>query len=352
MRVLLTRLSALGDIVHTWPLADALARLRPAVELAWVVEEPLLPLVAGHPAVSRAIPVATRRWRAHPAAAATREGIRAVRRALREFAPEVALDPQGLCKSAAWGWLAGAPERIGVGRRVRRERLAGTFYTRTVSPPDGVAHVVDFNLAMLDAFGAPAPYGAAPDGRFLLAANPRPAVAPGTVAILPGTGRAGKTWPGASYAALARRVAADGRPAVVAWGPGERELAASIVAAAGPGVTLAPPTGIAELAALLAGCAAVVGGDTGPVHLAAAVGAPVVAIFLASDPARNAPRGELVRVIDAAARGGPPSRARRDARREVEVGEVAEVLGDALAAASVPRRPNAPPAASLTATER
>lgn len=331
MRVLLTRLSALGDIVHTWPLADALTRGGEPVELAWVVEESFLPLVALHPGVARALPVATRRWRHTPFAAATREEVLQARRAVREFRPEVALDPQGLWKSAAWALLSGAPERVGLARSLRREALAGVLYTRTVAPPSELRHVVDLNLSMAGALGRAASYGASPDGTFLLrgasASEARPAVA-----LLPGTGGKDKAWPAASFAALAREASSRGLPVTVVWGPGERELAGSIAASAGPDVSLAPRTSLLELAALLARCAAVVGGDTGPVHLAASLGVPTVAVFVATDPERNGPRGRCVRIVSAARTGARGGRARSAAMGEASVAEVLDaltaVLGD------------------------
>ncbi len=119
---------SVGARRHRPHLAARRARWPPgagAVELAWVVEEPFLPLVAPHPAVTLAIPVATRRWRRHPAAAATRREVAAARAAMREFSPDLALDPQGLVKSAVWAGLSGAPERVGLARAHRRELLAG-----------------------------------------------------------------------------------------------------------------------------------------------------------------------------------------------------------------------------------
>ncbi len=321
MRIVLTRLSALGDIVHTWPLAAALVAGREAVELAWVVEEPFLPLVASHPAVSRAVPVATRRWRRHPGAAATRREVATARAALLKFSPDIALDPQGLIKSALWAALAGAPDRVGLERAYRREWLAGAFYTRTLAPPPEARHVVDINLSLLAAAGRPVPLGAAPDGRFLLAGaaeergrgpNPR-------VAMLPATGGAGKAWPAENFVELARRVASAGMAPVLVWGPGERALAEAIAAAGGRGVALAPATSIPELAVLLSGCAAVVGGDTGPVHLAASLGVPTVAVFVATDPARNGPRGERVRVLSGAGAAQGRGRARAAGAGEVGV---------------------------------
>jgi heptosyltransferase-1 len=329
VRVLLTRLSALGDIVHTWPLAHALTSGDEPVELAWVVEEGLLPLVALHPGVGRAVPVATRRWRRTPVAASTRREILEARRLVREFGADVALDPQGLCKSAAWGLLSGAPTRVGLARPARREALAGLCYTRTVAPPPELRHVVDVNLSLAGALGRAARYGVSPDGTFLLRhAGPEEGTA--AVALIPGTGGKGKAWPAVSFAGLARHAAGLGVPVVVVWGPGERELAESVVAGAGPPVTLAPPTSLLELAALLARCAAVVGGDTGPVHLAASLGVPTVAVFVATDPERNGPRGPNVRLVAAARTGARGGRARSGASGEATVAEVTDALVAAL----------------------
>ncbi len=333
MRVVLTRLSALGDIVHTWPLVEALTSGAEPLELAWVVEEPFLPLAALHPGVARAVPVATRRWRRRPLATATRRELGVARRALREFSPEVALDPQGLCKSAAWGWLSGAAERVGLDQRLRRELLAGVCYTQTVAPPAEATHVVDINLALGAAVGRPPPLGASPDGTFLLRRLPEaPAVAAGTVALLPGTGGRGKTWPARSFAALAARAIGRGLPVMVLWGPGERFLAESIVAAC-PGATLAPPTSLLELAALLARCTAVIGGDTGPVHLAAALAVPTVAVFVATDPERNGARGRRVRIVSSARPGAQRGRARSGVLGEATVEEVFDALVDVLGGA-------------------
>jgi heptosyltransferase I len=334
VRVVLTRLSALGDIVHAWPLVDALTAGDRPVELAWVIEEPFLPLAALHPGVARAVPVATRRWRRRPFSAVTRREVSEARRALREFSPELALDPQGLCKSAAWGWLGGARERVGLAGRLRREVLAGLCYTRTVLPPPEARHVVDINLALGAAVGRRAPFGAGPDGAFLLRRLPEaPAAAAGTVALLPGTGGRGKTWPVESFAALAARALLRGLRVMVVWGPGERSLAESVVAAS-PGAVFAPPTSLLELAALLSSCAAVVGGDTGPVHLAASLAVPTVAIFVATDPERNGPRGRRVRIVSAARTGAQRGRARSGALGEATVAEVFDALVDVLGVGS------------------
>jgi len=310
VRVLLTRLSSLGDIVHTLPLAAALRDAGHTV--AWVVEPEYLPLLAGGSSIDRIVTAPTRRWRAGPLGPSTLVGIRATRDEIRRFGPDAALDPQGLVKSAVWGWLAGTGRRIGFARGWRREAAAGLFYSETVQPPPEARHVIDLNLSLLAALEIEPPWGGQPDARSLFA-HLRPAgsgVREAPVVLLPGSGSRRKTWPAARFVDLARRCAGEGIPVVVAWGPGEKDVADLVARAAGPGVETAPPTALVELAEVLAGSAAVVGGDTGPLHLAAALGVPAVGIYFATDPVRNGPRGSRVCVVrDAVDASGPTAEA-------------------------------------------
>jgi heptosyltransferase I len=332
VRVLLTRLSALGDIVHTWPLVEALRRSRADLELMWLVERPFACLVNGHPGVAHVATAATRRWRKAPWARSTRAEARALAAELRAFAPDVVLDPQGLVKSSVWGALSGAPDRAGLARNWRREALAGLCYTRTVEPAASVHHVVDINLAMAQAIGVDAQPGAVPDGRFLLG-QVRPPVqpGPGTVLLLPATGGKGKAWGAEAFSALAVWLLDHHLTPLVAWGPGERPLAETIAAAAGPGALVAPPTSILELAELASRCTAVVGGDTGTVHLAASLGVPTLAVFVATDPERNGPRGACARVVAAVTGSATGGSARARPSGTASVTRVAEVLESMLA---------------------
>ena len=317
MRVVLTRLSAFGDIVHTWPLAAALGAA--GHEVGWVVEEELRQLVEGHPAVGRVFAVATRRWRRSPLSPATLFEVRECRRRIRCWGAAAVLDPQGLVKSALWGTLAGVPRRIGLHSSVRRERLAGLFYTETARPSPALAHVVDHNLSLLHPLGLQHAVGAIPDGRFLLAGR-APATRVPPVVVVAGTGRPDKAWPADRWSELAARLVAAGLPIVIAWGPGEEPLARAIAAGAGPGTKVAPPTSIGSLADLFAGAAVVVGGDTGPVHLAASLGVPTVGVFVATDARRTGPRGDSARI----AAGTPPDvdAVERSVRASLEVSAV------------------------------
>jgi heptosyltransferase-1 len=328
MRIVLVRLSALGDIVHAWPLADALRSARPDAHLTWVVEEPLAPLVEGHPAVDAVITVATRRWRNRPFSLATRAEIAALKTRFRELQPDLAIDAQGTLKSAVVTRWSGAARRVGLARPWRRELIAGWGLHRTIAGSTSRPHVVATNLELVRAIGAdpPEPPGI-PSGRWLLDKSAGITVAsPWSdrfAVVIPGAGQPDKILPAASFAEVAQHLVERGLDVVVVWGPGERERAQEIVELGGARVHLAPATGILELARLLGSAALAVGGDTGPVHLAASLGIPTVGVHLTTDAARNGPLGTHVAIVSGAAPGrGPGGSAATGRDREVPAAEV------------------------------
>ena len=266
-RLLVLRLSALGDVIHTIP---AVVTLRATHDVTWVVEAPyreLAELVAG----VATIPV---RMKKEPKSA-----LRAIRE-MRGF--DVSVDFQGLIKSAALPWAARVPERVGFDRQAIREKPALLFTNRKVHV-DTSNHVIEQNLELARNVG-PA------SGRPALAwtAFPVPvAGCEGRIVLLPGAGKPNKLWP--YFRELAGRI---GDKALVAWGPGEKELAEATKAA------MAPPTNLRELAWILQKAEVVIGGDTGPLHLAAALGTKVIGLYGPTDPRRNGPYGQLERVID------------------------------------------------------
>lgn len=322
--LLLTRLSALGDIVHTWPLAELLGKVG-RYRVVWLVEESFLPLVKYHPGVAEVIPVASKRWRRRLASLATRREVRAVLEAIRQQASSIAIDPQGLVKSALWAALAGVPQRLGLSSSHRRETLAGLFYTQRVAPPPQLSHVVDFNLALAQPLVEKVTFGTAPDGSFLRAHLPQPPAEARSVLLLPGSGNVKKSWAPASFAELASSLLAQGWPVTVLWGPKEREVAAAIVREV-PGCRLAPPTDLWQLAAWLNAALAVIGGDTGPVHLAASMGVPTVALHLITDPKRNCPRGARVAVVSGARQEQALRQARTGPARSISPQEVLQAF--------------------------
>jgi lipopolysaccharide heptosyltransferase I len=264
--ILVLRLSALGDVIHTIPAVTA---LKETADVRWVVEAPyreLVEMVAG----VEAIPVRMKQWVRSPSLIS--EAIRAMRGA------DTSIDFQGLIKSAMLGWLAGAKERVGFDKKAIREKPALLFTNRKVQV-DTTKHVIEQNLQLINrATGQPgnwetyAGLGVGGEG----------------IVILPGAGKPNKLWPAARWREVAKRT-----NALIAWGPNERALADEI------GGRIAPPTNLRELASLLRDAKLVIGGDTGPLHLAAAMGTPVVGLYGATQVWRNGPYGQLDRCIQA-----------------------------------------------------
>ncbi|MGD9252687.1 MAG: lipopolysaccharide heptosyltransferase I [Holophagae bacterium] len=328
MRIVLVRLSALGDVVHSWPLVETIRAERPDAHLTWVVENPFIPLVEGHPAVDSVIGTATSRWRKRPLAAATRTEIGRIKTLLRELQPDVCIDPQGTTKSAIFSRWTRAPQRIGLAHPWRRERLAGLAYTERAEGAPAGNHVVASNLRLLEPLGIRPPVEAHPDGRWLLEKVRHRAPAgswDGPYAVvLPGTGGVHKVLPTETLAEVGRGLVEIGLEVVVLWGPGEEARASNVVTSAGTRVWMAPPTDLEEMAALLGGAQLVIGGDTGPMHLAASFGVRTVGVFLASDWRRNGPLGGRTVVVSGAAAGpsNPTGTARVRPLRPVSAGEI------------------------------
>jgi heptosyltransferase-1 len=285
MNVLVVRLSALGDVIHTLPAVSALCTA--GLEIDWVVESPYRELVEMVGGVT-AIPVSFKRWSRMPRIHGAQ--IAAARRSLQGH--EGAIDFQGLIKSAALAWLSRAPHRYGFDRAAIRERPARLFLNRAVSV-DQSRHVVDWNRqlaagAIQDLASSTLPETEPDFASF--AADPEGKLASlrGRVVLLPGAGKPEKLWPVERFAVLAREL---GDRALAAWGPGEEELARAI------GAEVAPPTNLRELAYLLLHAKLVIGGDTGPLHLAAALQTPVIGLYGPTNPGRNGPYGQLDRVL-------------------------------------------------------
>ncbi len=285
-RLLLVRLSAIGDIVHTLPVAAALTEARH--EVVWAVQPGGRPLLAGNPAVASCVVI--------PSSRPFRPG--AISRAvssLRAAQVATALDLQGLWKSAFWARASGATRRIGWSGPARREPASALLLNERHALPAGVVHVLDKNLALLAAIGLDAigrrdfplpPFereAARVDRELAALGLERP------VLFHPGGGWSSKLWPPELYGELASRLARRRIPALVSWGPGEEELAERVVAASGGTAIACFPCDLMELAALARRARASVAADTGPLHLACAVGAPAVALFGPTDPARNGP---------------------------------------------------------------
>ena len=288
MRILIVRLSALGDLVHTLPVIGALKRSFPDAQIDWLVDERFRELVELVPVINA--PViwprrGPRRWL---------KLSRVIRR-LRRARYDVAVDVQGLIKSAAAARMSGASRVIGFERAYLREPIAHRFYTEE-APVNVPEHVIEKNLQLAAYLG-----GITKAWEFPILIQSSEVVADTRrklglsdaarfVVLNPGAAWDSKCWDAARFGKLAARLFADRElRSVVTWGPSDVERATVAVAASDGAAILAPPTGIADFVAYARAASVVVGGDTGPVHLAAAVGAPVVGIYGPTDPKRNGP---------------------------------------------------------------
>ncbi len=292
MNILIVRTSALGDIVHCLPVLAALRRSLPQARIGWVVEERFAPLLAGHPQIDELIVVRLRAWRKNLLAAAARREMGAARAALRRFAADVALDLMGNHKGALLARLSGARRLVGAARPYRREKSSALWINQPVATPG--PHAVDRALDTLRALGlerSPVDLGggllprAEADVEELLP----PQAAP-FVAIQAGAGWGNKTYPAAGWGRVAAeirdRAALEVRVPVA---PGEEDLAREVVAASGGAARAVDVGPLPLLTAFLARSRLVLGGDTGPVHLAHALGTPVVCVMGPTDPRRNGP---------------------------------------------------------------
>ena len=275
----------MGDIIHAMPAVTDMARALPGLQLDWVCEESFAELPRLHPAVSRVIPIAMRRWRKTFWRADTRAEIRGALTKLRERRYGVVLDVQGLVKSALVAQIAHGPV-AGPDRRWAREPLAALLYRHKIP---GVWNQPAISRVRQVASGAlhyPTPprldYGLSrPD----LQLSWQPAL-PYAV-LLSATSRADKEWPETHWINLGARLAERGLACILPWGNAEEKDRAERLAAAIPQALPAPRMSLTEAATLLADARVVVGVDTGLAHLAAAMATPVVAIYCASDPAQT-----------------------------------------------------------------
>jgi heptosyltransferase-1 len=289
MRLLLIRTSALGDIVHCLPALRALRSALPEATIGWVVEKSFLPLLERDPDLDHVFPVELRPWRRRLHRPTTWREMAGALGAVRSFGADVALDLMGNHKAGALGLVSGAGRRIGLHRSDRREPSSTLWMSQTV--PAGGVHAVDRALSVAAALVGDAPYeGFGADRIRLAAGDEAPPSTDDYIVIHPGAAWPNKCYPPEGWGAVATRLAAEtGWPVLLSLGPGEQELGAAVVAASEGAGQPAPGRGLASLVALLAGASLVVGGDTGPTHLAFALGRPTLFVHGPTDPATHGP---------------------------------------------------------------
>jgi lipopolysaccharide heptosyltransferase I len=273
-RFLVVRLGSLGDVVHAIPAVAALIDRYPDGRVDWIVDPRYVELVKTVERIGNVIPFDSRQgW----------GSLIGTARRLRDERYDAVIDLQGLLKSGVLARVAGARRTIGFSRAHLREPMASLFYTETHDPGDAV-HVIDKGLALMRAVGVHATTVTFP------LAVPFRAIPNAYVLINPGAAWPNKRWPAERFGALAAAIRQRlNLGSLVLWGPGEEGLASAVVAASNGAAQAAPPTGILDIASLARGAHLMISGDTGPLHIAGAVGTPIVALFGPTRSERNGP---------------------------------------------------------------
>lgn len=303
MRVLIVKTSALGDIIHALPLLDYLHQVVPGIEVDWVVEEPFREILAGHPQLAMLHTIRTKAWRRAPLAATTRREIGAVRTALQERAYDLVFDIQGNVKSGLIAWLSGCADRVGFARDVVRETPNLLFTTRQVPLRRQDYHVTDKYLRLVSV-----PFGrdfAGMELKTTIATRPEDDAAAEALLLTLGDGLVflfhcgtswrTKLWADQNWCELGRMLQSEfpDCSVLLSWGSeAERQTAHMVANGIGDGARVIDRFSLTGLAALLKRVDLVVAGDTGPLHIAAAVGTPTVSFFRATDGKLTGPRGD------------------------------------------------------------
>lgn len=340
-RILIVRLSSMGDVVHALPAAALLREAFPHAHIGWLIEErwaELLcavsaartgPLSAQRPLVNAIHTVNLKQWRKSLISNLTWERIGASLSDLRAHHYEVAVDLQGAARSAILARWSGAPAIFGAVRP--RENLASMWYTRRVLTER--PHVVEQYGEIANAAtgqGRPIPDAVFPCDPMAEEAVEKRLQQLGLrdfVIVNPGAGWGAKQWPAERYGEIAKALATRGVPSVINFGPREEGLA-QIAEKASDGAARALSFSLGELIALTRRAHLFIGGDTGPMHLAAALHVPVVALFGPTDPARNGPFRTKSIVLR-----NPASRTSLSHRTEPDPGLLAITPEEVLAAA-------------------
>lgn len=303
MRILIVKTSSLGDVIHALPVLDYLKQVSPGAEIDWVVDEAFADALRGNPLIARLITVRIREWRHHPFVAATWREVAEARQALSEHLYDIIFDIQGNLKSGIILWLTRGKRKVGFARQHLQEPVNRFFttlqvpfrrqdyhatenYLRVVSVPFGRDYP-GMKLST-DIYTGPEEDNAA---EALLAT-----LSDGMVFLFHcGTTWTTKLWTEENWVALAQRVLSTYPESTILFSRGndaEREAALRIATAIGPRGRMLERYSLKGFAALLKKVDLVVGPDTGPIHLAAAVGTPTVSFYRITDGAEKGPRGE------------------------------------------------------------
>jgi heptosyltransferase I len=282
-RFLVVRLGSLGDIVHTFPAVAALRDSFPHAEIIWLTHPRWLSLVSSSHLATEIVSVDSRDL----------AQVRDVLKQIRSRALTASIDYQGLWKSATLPFLGRVPRRIGFSSATIREFGVPILYTDRVRTH--AEHIADQNGDLSLRAGASKPVGNVTlhvdeMQETLVCEKLRQQGIERYVVLSPGGGWRSKCWPPDRFGALAQRISSTlAIPCVINYGPGEEALVAAVQQASGNAKLITYDGELDDLMALLRNALCIVGGDTGPLHLAVALGTRAVALFGPTDPARNGP---------------------------------------------------------------
>jgi lipopolysaccharide heptosyltransferase I len=303
VNILIVKLSALGDVTHTLPALTALRRAHPDARISWLIEEQAEPIVAGHPALNRVLV-----WRRRQFTDALRRGrllqaaglVRGFIRQLRDTRYDLVIDFQALLKSGVWVGLARATRKAGFGPGLDHSEGSYLFLNHRVPAVSMEIHALDRGLMLLEALGIPRgpvvyDFPITDDARARVERALQPhGIDPqsGLVAMHAMTRWETKQWLPERFGEVADAIAERGCR-VVFTGAAQDRAALDAIAASmrHPAIRLDGQLDLKALAALLQRANVVVSTDTGPMHIAAAVGTPVVALFGPTSPQRTGPHG-------------------------------------------------------------
>lgn len=285
MRVLIVKITSLGDIIHLLPaLTDAQAAI-PGIRFDWVVEEPFQEVPRWHPAVDRVITVQLREWRKQPFSRVTRDAWRRYKKTVSEYQYDKVIDAQSLMKSALLARKARGP-RYGLDFRSAWEPLASLMYHHRVKVNPKDHAVVRMRQLMAACLEYPCPvtpthYGLSPGQLEKGAMMPH---YQDSVVFIHGTTWVTKEWPVTYWQQLLQRVVAEGYQVLIPWGNEKEYQRAQVIASAHPQAHVLPRLSLSEIAAVLAHARGAIAVDTGIGHLAAALALPTLSLYGPTDP--------------------------------------------------------------------
>lgn len=325
-RILIVKLSSIGDVVHSLPALSALRKRFPKSYIAWVVKKQIANIISGHPYLDEVI---------------IYEGPRKTAKKLRSLKVDLAIDLQGLFRSGFLTFISGAKTRLGFSRANSRE-LSRLFLNQKVTPGKDDRHVIDKNLSLLRPLGIEVKQKefiipVSRESREYITNFLRKREITSSdilVALHPGASWPSKLWPEEKWIELADRLIEELKVEVIfLWGPEEKSSIDRMVKMTKNRPIISCKTNLKELACLISKCRLFVGGETGPLHIACALNIPSVALIGPTDSVRNGPYGEGHIIIekDLPCRGCWKHQCKKlDCMRSITVDEVYSAVGKQL----------------------